>query len=114
MTFFNTIDENPDELAKSQAQALTQEQVIMKCFNQYEKPLSPSMVLSISGLKCPITSIRRAMTNLSDNGKLEKTKEFVMGNYGKKEHLWQLPKKPEEYKQSSFDLTNFQPYNWEI
>ena len=28
MTFFNTIDENPDELAKSQAQALTQEQRI--------------------------------------------------------------------------------------
>ena len=39
------------------------------------------------------------MTNLSDNGKLEKTNEFVMGNYGKKEHLWQLPKKPEEYNQ---------------
>ena len=101
MTFFNTIDENPDELAKSQAQALTQEQRIMKCFNQYEKPLSPSMVLSIYGLNCPITSIRRAMTNLSDNGKLEKTKEFVMGNYGKKEHLWTLPKKPEEYNQIS-------------
>ena len=102
MTFFNTIDENPDELAKSQAQALTQEQRIMSCFNQYEKPLSPSMVLSISGLNCPITSIRRAMTNLSDNGKLEKTKEFVMGNYGKKEHLWQLPQKPESYSQTSF------------
>ena len=102
MTFFNTINENPDELAKSQAKALTQEQRIMKCFNQYEKPLSPSMVLSISGLNCPITSIRRAMTNLSDNGKLEKTNEFVMGNYGKKEHLWQLPKKPESYCQTSF------------
>ena len=114
MTFFNTIDENPDELAKSQAQALTQEQRIMKCFNQYEKPLSPSMVLSISGLNCPITSIRRAMTNLSDNGKLEKTNKFVMGNYGKKEHLWQLPKKAEEYKQSSFDLTKFQQFKWEV
>jgi len=101
MTFFNTIDENPDELAKSQAQALTQEQRIMSCFNQYETPLSPSMVLSISGLNCPITSIRRAMTNLSDNGKLEKTNEFVMGNYGKKEHLWCLPKKPETFTQSN-------------
>ena len=54
------------------------------------------------------------MTNLSDNGKLEKTKEFVMGNYGKKEHLWQLPKKAEEYKQSSFDLTKFQQFKWEV
>jgi hypothetical protein len=101
MTFFNTIDENPDELAKSQAQALTQEQMIMKCFNHYEKPLSPSMVLSISGLNCPITSIRRAMTNLSDNGKLEKTNDYVEGLYGKQEHLWCLPKKPEVYIQST-------------
>jgi len=57
MTFFNTIDENPDELAKSQVQALTQEQRIMSCFKQYETPLSPSMVLSISGLNCPITFV---------------------------------------------------------
>ncbi len=48
------------------------------------------------------------------NGKLEKTNEFVMGNYGKKEHLWQLPTKPEEYEQSSIDLTNFQPFNWKM
>ena len=92
MTFYNTINENPSELARSQTKAKTQEQKIINCFNQYETPLSPSMVLSISGLNCPITSIRRAMTNLSDDGKLEKTKDFVMGNYGKKEHLWCLPK----------------------
>ncbi len=87
MTFYNTINENPIDLARSQAKAKTQEQKIINCFKQYERPLSPSMVLSISGLNCPITSIRRAMTNLSDDGKLEKTKDFVMGNYGKKEHL---------------------------
>ena len=101
MTFYNTIQENSDELARSQSKAKTQEQKIIKCFKQYETPLSPSMVLSISGLNCPITSIRRAMTNLSDNGKLEKTKDFVIGNYGKKEHLWCLPKKPESFNQSS-------------
>ena len=101
MTFFNTIDGSQEELAKWQAKALTQEQHIMNCFKQYERPLSPSMVLSISGLNCPITSIRRAMTNLSDDGKLEKTKDFVMGNYGKKEHLWCLPKKPESFSQST-------------
>ena len=97
MTFYNTINENPSELARSQSKAKTQEQKIINCFKQYERPLSPSMVLSISGLNCPITSIRRAMTNLSDDGKLEKTKDFVMGNYGKKEHLWCLPKNPESF-----------------
>ena len=101
MTFYNTINENPSELARSQIKAKTQEQKIINCFKQYERPLSPWMVLSISGLNCPITSIRRAMTNLSDDGKLEKTKDFVMGNYGKKEHLWCLPKKPESFSQST-------------
>ena len=38
---------------------------------------------------------------LSDDGKLEKTKDFVMGSYGKKEHLWCLPKKPESFSQST-------------
>ena len=76
MTFYNTIQENPNQLAKSESKAKTQEANIMNCFKQYERPLSPSMVLSISGLNCPITSIRRAMTNLSDDGKLEKTKDF--------------------------------------
>ena len=101
MTFYNTIQENPKQLAKSESKAKTQEQKIINCFKQYERPLSPSMVLSISGLNCPETSIRRAMTNLSDGGKLEKTKEYVMGNYGKKEHLWCLPKKTETFSQST-------------
>mgnify|MGYP003115869586 CR=1 FL=1 len=101
MPFFNTVSETPDELKNSIAKAKTQEQKIMNVFNQYEAPLSPSMVLSMTGLNCPITSIRRAMTNLSDEGKLIKTNDFVKGNYGKKEHLWSLPKEPEKFKQNS-------------
>ena len=91
MNFYNTIEETSDELALSQAKAKNQEEKIMNCFYHYEKPLSPSMLISLSGLNCPITSIRRAMTNLSKEGKLEKTKEYVIGHYGKKEHLWALP-----------------------
>ena len=101
MTFYNTINEQPSELTESIAKAKTQEEKIIKCFIQYERPLSPSMVLSILNINCPITSIRRAMTNLSNEGKLEKTKDYVMGNYGKKEHLWRLPKKPESFSQST-------------
>ena len=35
---------------------------------------------------------------------LEKTKNFVMGNYGKKEHLWCLPKKQESFNQSTLPI----------
>ena len=101
MTFYNTISESQRLQNVYHSQTVTQEWKIMKCFEKYQKPLSPSMVLSLAELNCPITSIRRAMTNLSDDGKLEKTNDFVMGNYGKREHLWCLPKKQEAFSQST-------------
>ena len=108
MTFFNTIEETPDELAESQAKAKTQGEKILDCFYSYDEPLSPSMVLARSGLNCPITSIRRAMTNLSDEGHLQKTNDYVTGIYGKKEHLWCLPadqQQSESYTQSSLGIS---------
>ena len=90
MTFYNTIQENPSELARSQTKAKTQEQKIINCFKQYERPLSPSMVLKQLNLNCPLTSVRRAMTNLTTDGKLFKTNSFVIGDYAKPEHLWEL------------------------
>lgn len=36
----------------------------------------------------PITSIRRAMTNLTELMVLEKTDEVRQGKYGKKNHVW--------------------------
>ncbi len=101
MTFYNTIGENPNELTLSIAKAKTQEEKIMKCFHYYESSLSPSMVLNMTKLRCPITSIRRAMTNLSNEGKLVKTDKKVKGLYGKQEHLWSLPKEPEIFKQNN-------------
>ena len=59
------------------------------------------MVLSMTGLKCPLPSIRRAMTNLSNEGKLIKTDVKMEGMYGKLEHLWCLPKKQQSFSQST-------------
>ena len=36
----------------------------------------------------PITSIRRAISTLTKQGKLTKTNELRKGRYGKKEHVW--------------------------
>ena len=38
----------------------------------------------------PLTSVRRAITNLSSDGELVKTNDKVTGIYGKPEHLWRL------------------------
>ena len=107
MSFYNTIEETAEELAQSHEKAKTQEEKILECFYSCEESLSPSMVLSQTGLNCPITSIRRAMTNLSNDGKLEKTNDYTLGSYGKREHLWSLPapkQQPESYSQSTLEF----------
>ena len=58
------------------------------------------MVYKAINEKWPITSIRRAMTNLTDDGMIVKTQETVKGVYGKNEHLWSLPEKTLELKQA--------------
>ena len=90
MSFYNTIEETGEALKQSFKKARTQEEAIYALFLSTEEPLSPSMVLNQTGLNCPITSIRRAITNLTLDGKIEKTNDFVMGSYGKHEHLWSL------------------------
>lgn len=45
------------------------------------------------------------MTNLTDEGKIVKTSKTIKGVYGKNEHLWALPEKPEVFDQASlFDF----------
>ena len=90
MTFYNTIEETGEELADSHSKAKTQEEKIYAYFLNCNQPLSPTMVLEQLGLNCPLTSVRRAMTNLTIGGKIVKTDEYVKGNYGKHEHLWEL------------------------
>ena len=39
---------------------------------------------------CPITSIRRSLTNLSNSGRVIKCPEMGQGNYGMMTHKWKL------------------------
>ena len=94
MPFFNTIDEVGNALAESNKKTNRQEDLIYSLFIWIKQPLSPSMVLTqlgLAGKNYPITSVRRAMTNLSKEGKLKKTNDYTEGQYGKREHLWKLP-----------------------
>ena len=87
--FYNTINEVSSGLVTSHTNARTQETIILKCFKSAQEPLSPSMVHFLTKLKCPITSIRRAMSDLSKDGKLVKLDQFTIGKFGKREHLWE-------------------------
>ncbi len=67
-----------------------QEQKILEVFSGKNRGLSftPFEVLKLSGLRAPITSIRRAMTDMTKVGMLIKTDECRMGAYGQLNHCW--------------------------
>ena len=103
MPFYETIDQVGSALTESNKKTRKQEDLIYSLFVKRNEPLSPSMVLSQSGLNCPITSIRRAMTDLTNSGHIVKTDRQVRGMYNKPEHLWELPDMKEPKQVSLFN-----------
>ena len=93
--FYNTIDLTGQELEKAKAQTLKQEELIAAIFKKNcTKEISPSQILEITnrhyGLNWPLTSIRRAITNLTEENTLVKLKTMKEGIYGKPEHTWKF------------------------
>lgn len=91
--FYNTIDLSGELLKKEWANSLKQEQFITEIFKcNPNKPLSPSQILKVYNDKyqrdVPLTSIRRAMTDLANDGILRKTSIKVKGLYNLPEHCW--------------------------
>lgn len=89
MSYFNTTGQLGLELVQSKAKALTQEQIIMAIFQANRNiAMTPETVLKQTGKRWPLTSVRRAITCLTKDGKLTKTDSMVKGNYGAKVHCW--------------------------
>ena len=88
MTFFNTTNETGATLKKYRGNAETQNRAILQLFIN-ENTLSPSKAWE--ALNCPdvpLTSIRRAITNLTKSGHLVKTIFKSVGKYGRPEYIW--------------------------
>ena len=93
--YFNTTSLKGDDLKTSEGKAFNQTSVVYELFKRYGQ-MSPSQCLDryIETTRLtppPITSIRRAISVLTEAGSLEKTDKMIMGSYGKPEHIWQLP-----------------------
>jgi len=93
-SFHNTIDASGQTLIDFEQKAQTQEDVILDLFKQYDKTdLTPDEVLLLCKFEnTPITSIRRAITNLTKQGKLIKTNIQRKGQYGKLTFAWKIAK----------------------
>lgn len=96
-SFHNTTESTGAELARFERQAQNQEQVIARLFRaRSQSAMTPSQVWGLLDTRAPLTSIRRAMTNLANAGVLVKTPAQVLGPYGKPEHRWVYNRRPEE------------------
>jgi len=88
----NTTRLEGDELAQAKRRARKQEDVILAVFRASETPLGPWEVMHrchAAGHAFLIGSVRRAITNLTEAGALEKLATFRRGDAGAKEHEWQ-------------------------
>ena len=89
--YYNTNQEKGEELQSSKSRAKSQIGLIYDYFlNHPTEELTPFEIKMKCRMRAPITSIRRAITDLTNQGKLVKTNTLKSGNYGKKCHCWRI------------------------
>jgi len=94
--YYNTTNEVGQDLQENKDKALTQEQMILnkvKVSTEMDSDFttSASVVASLDVFqKTPITSIRRAVTNLVNKGDLIYTGDKRSGLYGRNESVFKI------------------------
>lgn len=88
--YYNTNLLDEPELKVANLQTEKQEEIVRKLFFRYKK-MTASQIFRIFPIKnAPITSIRRTLTDLKNEGFLIKTDERIPGIYGSPERYYIL------------------------
>lgn len=94
MSYYNTNRETGRCLQQSRFHAVSQETAILQFYQHHSlRAFSPSQLGRVFR-DWPLTSIRRALSDLTAAGRLVKTNQLRAGLYGKQEHCWQLKETP--------------------
>ncbi len=91
--YFNSTGLSGTELDTARRKATKQNERVMLIYKAKNRPMSPSEVHSIYQAwfnRCPLTSIRRAITTLTDSGQLTHTGTLRPGPFGAKEGVWRV------------------------
>jgi hypothetical protein len=92
MNYYNTTNESGEQLEVFKKKAQTQSDKILEFFK--DQPAveygASSIHLALFGHDTPITSVRRSITDLVKDGKLEYSGRLRMGNYKRNEKLIKL------------------------
>ncbi len=88
-SYHNTTKLDGEELIQREAKARKQDDVVLDVFRRHQRSaFSPEMIWNMTGQSCPLTSIRRSISNLTKAGHLIKTDQKKVGMYGAKSYLW--------------------------
>lgn len=89
MGFHNTVALDSYELLRAEGRAIRQEDIVLAIFDESRDGLlTPEDVLERMPVGTPITSVRRAMSDLTKQGQLMKTQQFKQGPFGVRIHFW--------------------------
>ena len=96
--YYNTTNEKGSELKLSRTKEANQTMLVLEVFKAFpSENFSPDDVAKYIyrafKKQYPITSVRRAVTELTKEGSLEKTDKKKMGSWGKRVHTWKLKNK---------------------
>lgn len=91
-SYHDTVPAKNHDLDQFEAKAKAQDDIILAFFKKHPfEAFTPFQVHRMSGLeKCPITSIRRSMTNLTKKGHLRTIKQTTREQYGRDNRQWTL------------------------
>ena len=91
--FYKTVNLPADELRAARESNNIQNTRILAIFEKHPAGLTPfeaGQVYNHQFPVVPLTSVRRAVTNLEKSGRLEKTGAMRAGGYGKPNHVWKV------------------------
>jgi len=93
--YHNTTESTGSELLEYEDKALRQEKRILAFLKlDSNRAITPSTACRwIFKDSVPITSVRRALTNLTNSGEIVKTNVQTRGPYGRPEFIWELADK---------------------
>ena len=89
MSYYNTTNEVNPQLKMFHLKASSQDKHIIE-MAQKLKVFSASKIFNQYPKKIPITSVRRSLNTLMNEGLIEKTGNYVMGIYSRKEFEYRI------------------------
>ena len=91
--YFDTTHVSKPEKAIRERRAMTQDDRVLEYFRYTSCGHTQSQVHAEVLTDAPLTSVRRAMSNLTKAGKLIKTDKKMLGPFNHVEYVWELADK---------------------